>query len=218
MPFTAKAVSIVAIALFLLLNGAVMTQAESTETQEKTLETRKVQLQKQQEKAVQATEKREAAKEKVEEKKTQLQEKRAENTEKACEASAQRISLWQSKYVNNQAQLERVTSKLYEVTEKLITRSLSAGKDTTKLEEALAAFKLKVTALKSENNKLVAALESAQGLACGESEGAYKEAVRTIQNQAKVARQASLDMRTHYQQVVRPAARELLQQTVENKE
>ena len=88
--------------------------------------------------------------------------------------------------------------------QKLITNAKAAGKDTTKLEADLKVLDTKITELDTQVKAIVAQLNVAKGLPCGESEGEYKAAILKAREMIVKAHQMALDIRMYYQKTIKP--------------
>lgn len=150
-------------------------------------------------------------KEQNQENREQFQEQRGEVQEQRCSLATNRIDTWTTRYSENRSRFQRMEAKALEIIDKVITRAQEKGKDTTDLEAKTTEFKAKIVVADGEYATLVDLLNQTKGHACGESEGAFKEALVAARTQLTVVRQAIADAREYYKNEVRPAARALLQ-------
>lgn len=146
----------------------------------------------------------------VEENRQVRQQARDEQLERRCQMATDRIELWTTRYSNNQSRFQRIEQQAIEITNRLIERAQTAGKDTTELEAAVATFQSQVDVASVEYQELINLLNQTKSYACGESEGAYVESLRAARGQLLVVREASLQARLTYQQEVRAAVQALL--------
>lgn len=149
---------------------------------------------------------------KVQETRAQVQTNREARVETRCNLSTQRIELWTSRYANNQSRFQKIEERVGQTVDTVIERAKAAGKDTSELEAAVATYKTKVDMASAEYSTLISLLNDTKQYACGESEGAFKDALSKAKTQMTKTRQSVLDARTYYQQSVRTAAQALLQQ------
>lgn len=141
----------------------------------------------------------------------QIEENRDEAVEQRCDLVTTRIDVWVTRYQNNQDRHQRTYDKLREVSDQIVARAQAAGKDTSTFEAEVAELELLGGIARSEYDQLIQDLESTKSYACGESEGAFKEALQAARQQSLNTRQAILNARLQYQSEVRPAARALLE-------
>ncbi len=153
-----------------------------------------------------------ATKEQIQATQEQRQVIREESLDQRCSLVTQRIDLWTTRYANNQSRFQKVEDQLVKITDQVIARAKNADKDTTALEAAVTEFRRLSDITSAEYQELIAALNNTKQYACGESEGAFKNALTAARSQMQVTRQASLNARSYYQKSVRPAAQALLNQ------
>lgn len=149
--------------------------------------------------------------EQFEETKQQFQENRDAAVEQRCDIATTRIDLWTTRYENNQSLYQRTFEKFDEIADQVVERAQASGKDTAEFEAAVAELERLADVSRTEYDQLIQDLEATKAYACGESEGAFKDALQTSRQQLLDTRQAVLDARLYYQSTVRPAAQALLQ-------
>lgn len=149
---------------------------------------------------------------KYQETKEQIQENREVRTAERCSLATSRIDLWTSRYSNNKSRFVKVVEQAQETTDQVVARAKANGKNTAELEAAVTEFRRLSDIALADYDKLMSDLNNTKQYACGESEGAFAEAMNVARQQSMTTRQHSLDARLYYQNTVRPAAKALLNQ------
>ncbi len=149
---------------------------------------------------------------KYQEAREDVKQAREEVLSQRCELAETRIDLYTTRYQNNQSRFQKVHERLDEVAEKIIERAQESAKDTGEFEAAVAELQSLAQIANNEYATLMSKLEATKQYACGESEGAFAEALNQSREQFMITRQAVLDARLYYQTDLRPAAQALLNQ------
>ena len=145
--------------------------------------------------------------EKYQENREEVEEKNGNALERRCMLATGTIDTWTNRYAENRNRFQKMEAKVLEILDKVVARAQEKGKDTTDLETKTTAFKAKIAGVDSEYAALVRVLNTTKGHACGESEGAFKEALLAARTQLQVVREAIADAHTFYRDEVRPAAK-----------
>lgn len=138
------------------------------------------------------------------EKKDERIEKREEKMEKKCERAEKRIQTRTKRYENKQSQHRNIFGKMVTRTEALAVKLKAKNLDTTTLEAGIAELKLKTKALEEEHIKFIAELKGTETLACGESDGAFKNKLGEARKMSSEVKDQIVEIREHYQTVLRP--------------
>lgn len=154
-------------------------------------------------------EKLELKKAEVEERLQEKKEKMVENREKRCEVIESRVAEKITKYEENKSRnigwYKEFTDKLTTAAKKLEDKGL----DVNKLREDLKEFDKMVDEYVSLYEDFIASLKNSQQYACGESEGAFKDAVKDAIAKHKLAVQKRKEIFEFYKNVVREDIRAL---------
>ena len=142
----------------------------------------------------------------------EIREQRKENVkenvnrriEARCSVSEKRSAQIVGRYDEGYPVLVKNYRQMKERVQKLITNAKAAGKDTTKLEADLKVLDTKITELDTQVKAIVAQLNVAKSLPCGESEGEYKAAILKAREMIVKAHQMALDIRMYYQKTIKP--------------
>ncbi len=125
-------------------------------------------------------------------------------TELRCDVSDARVDLiigrYDVAYPRHVENYKKVAARVAEVVGTLKQN----GKDTSKLEAVLRVFNDKVKTFDEQAKAVVAQLKVAQQYACGESQGKYAEEIKKARDLAVTAHATLLDLRSYYQNSVRP--------------
>ncbi len=140
-------------------------------------------------------------KEKVQE---ETQEKRKEFVGKKCDQLEQRIATKITNFDNTHQFHVRQYGLMKEKIEKVIATKEAEGKDVSKLKTDLQTFNDKVALFATHRQEFIDALKRTQEHACGESEGAFKAALKTAQEKHKVVIADAKDIRSFYMNTLRP--------------
>lgn len=121
-----------------------------------------------------------------------------------CTQATQRIETAVARYNNNKEkhvqQYENLAVRLADLGEKLKAR----GYDISKLQADGKILRDKIAKFAADYADTISKLEATKQYACGSSQGAFKQALKTAQDQLKVVKADSVDIRNYYQTVVRP--------------
>jgi len=93
--------------------------------------------------------------------------------------------------------------------QKLITTLKADGRDTSKLEAVLTTFNQKVQTFGQQSTAVVEQLKVAQQYACGQSQGQYATEIKKSRELAVTAHATLVDLRSYYQNSVRPEIKAL---------
>ncbi len=108
------------------------------------------------------------------------------NSDKMCANLVSRID----KRLNNFASLFERHKTMYDLhKEKLlliVSKLEASGVSTTKLETDIATLETKLAKFESDKAKVQAALEDTKNFSCGESQGQFRNAVKTLKEAQKV--------------------------------
>ncbi len=141
-----------------------------------------------------------------------------ETIDTRCQITEDRITLRITRYENNYSRHNRVYTQMLDKLESLIERAEAAGYDTTQLAADVVVWEGKIDLFRDAYADYIAALRATQAYACGQSEGAFKEAWRTARAELTTVQQASLDARLYYQQTIRATLEELKTQKDDSEE
>lgn len=187
---------ILAVTLLLAFGLATTAMAEDSTDNSKT---------KWQEKREEMKEKHEERKEAWEEKKEERQEKKEERIEKRCEKIEQRIANRISKYEDRKENDTLIFDKLTTRLDSLIGRLEERGVDAADLKSKVDSMKAMVDDLRELQDAFIAELKKTEDLACGESEGAFKEQLQATKEDLNAVRDKVTEIRNYYRDTVRPA-------------
>jgi hypothetical protein len=135
--------------------------------------------------------------------KEERDETKALRKERNCENIEKRVQTRVNRYENKQAQHRNVFGGLSIRTENLVTKFKAEGLDTSKLEAALVVLKEKVGALETEHQTFIDGLKATETIACGESEGKFREKLGEARKMTTEVREGIIEIREHYKNVVR---------------
>ncbi len=148
-------------------------------------------------------ERMEAVKEKVQERKETLEENREENKDKRCAALEENIDKRITNFDNTHKAHLRQYELMKEKIAKVILEKAAAGKDVTKLRADLATLNEKIEKFNTDRVAFIDALKKTHEFACGDSQGAFKDALTNAQAKHKVLLADSKDIRNFYQTTIR---------------
>lgn len=121
-----------------------------------------------------------------------------------CTQATQRIETTVARYNNNKdkhvQQYKDLAARLSALGEKLIAK----GYDISKLQADGKILNDKIAKFASDYADVISKLEATKQYACGTSQGAFKQALKTAQDQLKIVKADSVDIRNYYQTVIRP--------------
>lgn len=143
------------------------------------------------------------------ENKAERTQARAERSEQRCEIIANNIAARVARFANNkQYHIDRYNHATT-VTKALIEKAQAEGKNTTGLENALTALDTEVKTFAAAAVTYNDSLVKTQGLACGESEGAFANQLKIARENLLKVREAASQVKLIYQSQVRPAVQAL---------
>lgn len=132
------------------------------------------------------------------------QEMKQERVEMRCEIADDRANLIIGRYTQNYPRHVANYKKVAEGVKTLVETLKAQGKDTSKLEAVLATFNQKVVTFSQQATAVVDQLKVAQQYACGESQGQYVTEIKKARELAATAHATLVDLRSYYQNSVRP--------------
>lgn len=139
---------------------------------------------------------RKAVKENVEERRDARKAEACENIE---ERIAQKIAHFDSTHRLHVRQYELMKEKIG----KVILEKGAEGKNVDSLREHLAVLNTKIEKFNTDRTAFIAALKNVRQHECGESDGAFKEAVEAAQEKQKIVVADTKDIRSYYTTVIR---------------
>jgi len=151
-------------------------------------------------------EKMEAAKERVQERKENREEKKEDNEEKRtekCDEITKKIEDKVTNFDNTHKMHERQYALMKEKIGKVILEKSAAGKDVSKLRTDLDTLNGKIEKFNTDKKAFLDALKNTQQFACGQSEGAFKDALKAAQDKHKIVLADEKDIRNFYQNTIR---------------
>lgn len=134
---------------------------------------------------------------------------RQENRKERCDLLEERIKNKINNFDNTHQFHVRQYALMKEKISKVITQKESEGKDVSKLKADLQTFDEKVALFDQHRKEFINALKNTQQFACGESEGAFKEAFQAVQGKHRQVLADAKDIRNFYQRVLRADLRAL---------
>ena len=136
-------------------------------------------------------------------------EEREERTAQRCEVLDARAKLIIGRYNENFPRHVENHKKVAAGLQTLIASLKADGKDTSKLEAVLTTFNQKVSTFGQQSTAVVDQLKVAQQYACGQSQGQYATEIKKAHDLAVTAHATLLDLRSYYQNSVRPEIKAL---------
>lgn len=130
-------------------------------------------------------------------------------TEMRCDTVDARSKLIIGRYDQNYPRHVANYKKVAQGVKTLADKLKSEGKDTAKLEAVLTTFNQKVLTFDQQAAAVVDQLKVAQQYACGQSQGKYAEEIKKAHDLAVTAHATLLDLRSYYQNNVRPEIKSL---------
>jgi hypothetical protein len=147
--------------------------------------------------------KMEAAKERMQEKREAKKEKREEKTDAACERMEERIANKITNFDNTHKMHVRQYEMMKEKIGKVILEMSAKGKDVSKLRTDLATLNTKIEKFNTDRVAFIDALKKTQEYACGDSQGAFKDALTAAQAKHKTVLADEKDIRSFYNTTIR---------------
>jgi hypothetical protein len=145
------------------------------------------------------------------------QEKRQESITARCQLITDRMSTQIARHDNNRGLYQAWSQQVISWTEKVKEKATTAGLSTSELDADLATFKTKLAATEAAHQAYVTALKETQQQACGESDGAFKSELSQARALHLEMRTAIMDLRSFYQNELRPTLQSLRQQAAQEK-
>lgn len=133
--------------------------------------------------------------------------------EERCQNIETRIETKIAKFHNNKERHVNGYKKAAERLQNLADKLDARGYDTSQVRADYQTLNQKILKFAQDYANFIAQLEETQQHACGQSEGAFKQALAEARDALKVVREDSLDIRNFYQTVVRPHVLDLKNQT-----
>lgn len=126
------------------------------------------------------------------------------DTSAVCERVSTRIDRHLERYEERKDDFEervnRVIERLKSINQKLKDR----GCDTSQLEADYQSLGSQFSVWVNEYNAFINLLNESKTLACGESQGAYRDKVNQARNQLRTVREQATEMRNFYGETIRP--------------
>lgn len=144
-------------------------------------------------------ERNEAIKEKIQERKEDREEDKDKRCTKLEESISKRVANFDNIHKAHQRQYELMKEKIA----KVILEKAAEGKDVTKLRADLATLNEKIEKFNTDRVAFIDALKKTQVYACGDSQGAFKDALTDAQAKQKLVLADSKDIRNYYQTTIR---------------
>lgn len=128
---------------------------------------------------------------------------------KVCDDVTSRINQRIKKYEENHDGHVTAYNKLKNRLQELVTKLEAEGKDVTKLKADLVILEEKIKAYSDAKATFIETLKNSQSMACGESQGAFKEQIGTIQDAHRTMMGKAKDIRTFFSTVIKVDLRAL---------
>lgn len=148
--------------------------------------------------------------------KEQYQEKIETTVENRCGIAEDRINLVISRYQNNSQRRTSVHQKINDKVTTILDTMDDGGYNTTEARAELAKMNTLSSELENLVNQKIQLLEESQNYECGNSDGAFKTKIQeSIQLNLQI-REKVLEIRTQYQNQLRPALQDLRDQVTDS--
>lgn len=147
--------------------------------------------------------------EKIDQRKEQMTAEKEKRVAERCTAAAERSKKVLTHYAENYPKHVEAYKKTDEHVANVITRAKAQGKDTSELETVQKTLAGKVTLLDQQVAAVIAQINVAQGLACGDSQGQFVSEMKKARELTQTAFKTLQEIRAYYQQAVRPAIKRL---------
>ncbi len=148
-------------------------------------------------------EQREGLKENRAELREERKEVQQQRKERNCENIQNRVRTRINRYENKQEQHSNVFGKLVTKGEEISAKFQEKGLNTSALDDSLVTLKEKVKTLVTEHQTFIDELEATEVIACGESEGEFRENLGEARKMSTQIRAQLVEIREYYQVVVR---------------
>lgn len=142
-------------------------------------------------------------KNKIASKEAELASKAAQRFEDRCQKLNQKTTQILTRYESNRTKHIENYMQVQKRLEQVIAKLKAQGTDVSKLEADLAQLKTLIQKAKDDYLAFTTALKGTKNFACGKSEGAYANALKSSQTELMAARQSLLAVRTFYQTTIR---------------
>lgn len=146
------------------------------------------------------------------------QERQAQSVESLCKVATERIDKVTSRYQENKDRHIANYKKMVEAYQRVITRAKSQGYDTTQLEADAKVLNEKIAVFAQAYDSWIAQLNVAKQYNCGGSEGQFKTEMAKAQTLAVKIQSAANDIRTYFQQTIRPDIKRIFLQKTKKAE
>lgn len=198
--------------LFLLLVTPVFAQDDST-SDELSKEEKIQQLREEkQERLRELQEERDAKRAEMEEKKREREEEREEKVAEVCENVLERVQTRMENFEENKANHEEnynnITTRLSDIADMLDEKGL----DTTELRADMETMDAMVAEYVATYTEFIGQLETSLNYDCGNSEGAFKEALQGARDTLETARVMRREIRDFYKSDIRQDIEDLREQ------
>ncbi len=152
-------------------------------------------------------------KDKLFQKSEEKQEQKEERTQTRCEKVLGRIDTRISNYEKNKNRHTNVYSNVGEKLTDISQKLEDKGYDVAQLTEDLGEFDALVTEYTAAYDEFIDLLGATKGHECGESEGAFKEALKSAGEQLKGVKIKRHHVRAFYAQTIREDIKDIRAQT-----
>lgn len=151
-----------------------------------------------------------------EELKQRLEEKRDDVIERRCEEVVSRVTKRITQYNKNVGVHIDNYTRLYERLDEITKKLAAKGYDVAKLEADMVVLDNMVNDYAGIYAGFIAQLTESQSLACGESEGAFKQLLQDARMQLKAAIESRQEIRYYYEHTIRQDIKDIREQKVDD--
>ena len=152
----------------------------------------------------QKVEKLQERKEELEQNRLEWNERKDEFAERRCEVLEKRVDLAIDRYTNNNSRYTEVFENLVEKLTAFADWSEDAGQDVTALRADIETLKTKIDVIYTAYGEYIQELSDSKSLACGQSEGEYKVALKTALQSHLAVKKMIIETRSFYQNEIKP--------------
>lgn len=142
-----------------------------------------------------------------------IEEKRQETVQTKCEVITKNINKRLEIFSENKDKHVERYSELKEKVAELVTKLETRGYDVTALKNDLLLLDEKIQKFAADYVIFIDQLKQTQSFACGQSEGAYAQALTKAKTQLRLIREDALDIKNFYLNVIKADLRELREQS-----
>lgn len=146
----------------------------------------------------------ETTKQEREEIRTTVKEQRNEIIKTKCEIVTTNVNNRLETFSENKEKHIKLYGDLKTRFQELIQRLDEKGYDTTKLEEDAQVLDEKIQKFAADYVIFIEYLTATKGNACGQSDGAFAQALAKAKAQLKIVRADAADVKNYYQEVIKP--------------